>query len=1137
MKNAKYSSRLRRGTTGWLVGALTLSVLLGAGSSLAIAPGAAADVETPQPVPSTQPLENREIQSPEATPSTAPTEEETTTTGAPTQPSVEPQAPTAGESTGEETSPDTTPDPAASDAPATSEKQDATADEEAGGISTLSRGDDGALVWTVKQGGQFVGGASIRLQGPATYSFFGGGLNWGSVVDVPDCVSGPCTGLDQDPLPGRFLVTTVGDGSAVISGKRYRVQELNAPSGYSFVNTPPVWREIAQRNFFDPGNGPDWQRDTWDFLNFELRDPLQFAPKCETGYVYGLNSNGQMRQATPGTNVTPTNLGNPIPGVSAFNGLGIGPGGKTAFAYERTTQGSLGNNVATIYSYSAATGNWSNTGTSVVSSGDRLQTFLAGAVDLDTGIYFFGGYSYSGDKFQIWGYTPGSNTTTYKGFIDTSRGMALNSNGDMAFDQFGNLFVVRGLGTTTTVYSVTAENFKAANGSGRIRSAISSEFQTIDNVNGVAFDARGKAYLGSGPDLRSFDMPGWTNQRSVVAGGFNSYDLASCSSPPTVTLEKDVRGRVNTADQFKLELKQGTKLLGDATTVGSSTGIQEERVGPLPVVTGTQLTFSESFLGGANADNYASSWQCNADGVPLSSGSGASGNVTIPTTATTVVCRIVNTPLVASVKIRKTLVDGNGNETPGANWRVGATPVATTGTATLSPTGLQNTNAAGDASWNVRFNTQSARATVTVSEQMQDGYVFVAGVCSIQPLAGAPTQQIITNHLGQSLTGIKPGDSVSCEFKNALQPAATVVVNKRWSINGAAPVPPGDPSLPAGLSAQPGLTPAGTPAGNLDWGSVRGGFRVAQRVTISETASVDSALLPGCRLEPALISGDGITGNQALGTVGLTVELPLTVNSYTVTNSVVCEQTLTLVKNVVNDFDGQPIPTEWRLEAADWDGGLTARKADDASLTFDSGQRLAVAAGEYVVSEVSKDNYVFDNLQCEGGTLTTGTSSVTVGLGQEVVCTFTNRDAPGSVTWTKVNENGDLLEGSEWKLESSGEFVAVDDCVAGDATGCAGLDKDPEAGKFSVEGLAWGGYSLVETRAPAGYLISTESYDFTISRDARDKVFENGIINVQREGLVIPMTGGLGAQQFAIIAVLMVSLAAGGVLWQRRRHG
>lgn len=1007
------------------------------------------------------------------------------------------------------------------------DEKEALADDENGGITPFAI-DDGALVWTVKDVNTLVGGAKIRVQGPATRRFSWQNTTWtNNNVVVDDCIEGPCTGPDQDPAPGQFRVTNLGNHN-VQSNQRYRVQQETAPDTYNFV-TPSEWIEIS-------GNGATasenpWTNDEWDFGNFPVRKLGDFSPVCAPGYVYGLSDNGWIRQVGSGQS-SAINFGSRASDVNSFNGLGIGSGGEKVFAYERTTASRNSVSVATIWSFDTDTGVWSNTNVSVNSNNSsRTVAFVAGAVDLDTGNYYLGGFSSNGQAFRIWEYVPGATTATYKGYINTSAGAGGSNNGDMAFDSAGNLFVVRGSGSTTTVFSVTAANFQAATG-GLITSAPSQEVTTMNNVNGVAFDASGKAYLGSGDVLRSFEMPAWTPTGGtvVVGAGLNSTDLATCSSPATVTLEKDIPGgRFKPSDQFQLELKQGTSTLGTATTIGSATGIQGERVGPLPVAPGSTLQFNESFVGSTNAADYATSWSCTSDGEPLNSGSGIAGNVTVPPGADAVVCRITNQLLVATVNIHKEIVDVNGNESAGAGWTVGAGVTATSGTATPTPAGAtQVTNATGDASWTVRFDSKTGRARVVVSEQMQSGYEFAEGTCVVEKFEGSPLEVPIVDFEGLTLEDVGPGDTVSCEFLNRQLPA-TVQVDKQWTINGGDPIVNGE--QPDGLTANLTLDPnlGTTPA----WGVAHGPYAINDTVTIGETAALDKAKLAGCSLGDPVISGDGITGTTPLGTAGLSVELAQAANSYTITNPVTCEQSLTLVKTVVNDFDGQRLPTDWKLESDAWNQGLFAELGAE-KLTFDSGEAKTVAVGEYVLTETAMNNYVFDSLTCDGVPLTDG-NTVTVGLGQSVTCAFTNKDAPGSVTWTKVDETGVLLSGSEWKLVGpGGEVDPIEDCVEADATQCTGFDKDPAAGQFKVEGLAWGDYDLVETKAPAGYLINTDPHTFTISQDELDKSFVEGIVNVQRDGPVIPMTGGLGSYQFWIAAGLLGALAGGGVLWQRR---
>ncbi|WP_197067886.1 hypothetical protein, partial [Actinomyces polynesiensis] len=359
--------------------------------------------------------------------------------------------------------------------------------------------------------------------------------------------------------------------------------------------------------------------------------PLQ----CTAGYVYSISSAGQLRQIAPGGSLT--EVGNTPATGSDFNGLGIGPSGSTAFAYLRqTSDNEL--ETARIFTYNVATGAWTDTGDSYDTNlGNAL---VAGAVDLHSGIYYFGGFTSDGGQFKIWQYNAGANPRfTQKGYIATGS-TSSNQNGDMAFDANGNLFVVRGSGTSTTVYSVSAASFAAASGNQQIQASPSTTVTTMSSVNGVAFDSSGRAFLGASSELRSYAMPSWTGAQSVTSNLSSSTDLASCSSPATITVQKVVAGRVNTTDQFTLTLKDGSQTLGTATTAGTAMGLQQQIVGPQPTERGKVLTFSESAAGGANLNAYSTTYQCTVDGQSIAgaSGTGASGSVTIPVSGSEIVC-------------------------------------------------------------------------------------------------------------------------------------------------------------------------------------------------------------------------------------------------------------------------------------------------------------------------------------------------------------------------------------------------------------------------------------------------------------------------------------------------------------------
>ncbi len=256
-------------------------------------------------------------------------------------------------------------------------------------------------------------------------------------------------------------------------------------------------------------------------------------------------------------------------------------------------------------------------------------------------------------------------------------------------------------------------------------------------------------------------------------------------------VEKYIDGqRVKPTDQFKMELKAGSPLTvaAEATTAGTNSGLQTQKVGPVPATRGATLTLTET-VETVNATTgawsttgmgaYAASHSCTVDGAPLATtpgGTDKSFTMTMPAAGQDAVCRFTNKPLTAKVTMTKYMADMNGlNPQPSPNWNnLGLTATATAGTVTKDPTGnTQITNAQGQASWTLAFDAATSRATVNVSETIPTtpapGYEFLSGSCTVTKADGSAVTTKLTGPAATALTGIAPTDKVDCSYTNRVK--------------------------------------------------------------------------------------------------------------------------------------------------------------------------------------------------------------------------------------------------------------------------------------------------------------------------------------------------------------------------------
>lgn len=286
----------------------------------------------------------------------------------------------------------------------------------------------------------------------------------------------------------------------------------------------------------------------------------------------------------------------------------------------------------------------------------------------------------------------------------------------------------------------------------------------------------------------------------------------------------------------------------------------------------------------------------------------------------------------------------------------------------------------------------------------------------------------------------------------------------------------------------------------------------------------------------------------------------------TFVNRILAKPKLTLEKTVVNTWAGgngntpyaQP-PSAWQLKANDTVYPFTGTATEDDQKNQwvqQSETKAQLEPGTYTLSEAKAANaspYVngysagrwscVDNASNNNDPVTVTSDRVTLAPGQKVVCSITNTAQPATLTWSKVNLDGDTIGGSEWSLTETSHtngLTVVDDGSNDGAT------NDP--GNLKVSDLKWGEYTLTETKAPDGYITPTGTSAQTKVTVAPPTSTQNSAFTVSAGEIVnhkkvsqLPFTGEQGATPLAWLAVagglgaLAVLSAVGISVWRRRR--
>ncbi|MDD7465038.1 MAG: SpaA isopeptide-forming pilin-related protein [Actinomycetaceae bacterium] len=220
--------------------------------------------------------------------------------------------------------------------------------------------------------------------------------------------------------------------------------------------------------------------------------------------------------------------------------------------------------------------------------------------------------------------------------------------------------------------------------------------------------------------------------------------------------------------------------------------------------------------------------------------------------------------------------------------------------------------------------------------------------------------------------------------------------------------------------------------------------------------------------------------------------------------------------------------------------------------------------GVFKVVDLPLGKYVLKETKAPQGYKLSANASREIIINSDKPYTLTNDDAilnepmRGTIIFEKraktdgepatgsASELGSLLSGSEWKLtypQNSGKQPAtITDCVAGAQAGadaCAGTgDADPTPGVVKLIDLPLGTYTLQETKAPSGYILDSSVRFITLdSEEPYALTGARAILNEQRIGPTLPLTGGVGRDFFLIAGggTLLAALTVSLIMLGRRR--
>lgn len=784
--------------------------------------------------------------------------------------------------------------------------------------------------------------------------------------------------------------------------------------------------------------------------------PVEGALSCKPGEFYGLTTDtGELYKATiSGKEITTQS----VPGkfseqrVEQTNGLAIGYHGTFAYAYDKRSSGSDPYVDLRIWTPQNGFSEVKQIRLDSVRKTDfGVANLVAGAAKLELGNrdFYFGGYSneVEGVKkkyFNLWKYTEKSQSTQYLGYINTEKesNSGTRANGDLAFNDNGDMYLLLNDGKNSQVFTVSAEDLaRAENNVGtdsedfhtnehtELKAQNGGTLATVSGktLNGFALNSDGTLLVASADSLYQIDP----NVEEIVARGelseFLSGDLASCQNPPTLELKKKVNNRAKPSDQFNLSITRvsddGNVVTGEVDTKGDQVGEQSDKVGPLPVRSGRTYILREGKPGsnshGKETDihDYSASLTCvneeDSSNIALDKINEYEYSLKIPEIASSVnhlaiSCTFENSVRLGAVKWKKV---GKHGVLAGAGWKI-----------------YQENGPI----YFIKDNEISISPNVKLGKAM-------------------PVDE--DKLLGQyDISGLPVGEWI---LEENLVPSG--YKNEKKTIKHNFVISKDNPKVDLGTITNYKSA--------LSWRKVDSSTR---DVIESGKDSASSWLVEF--KDKKIIVRDCIEDSPEK-----------------------CQDQL--------DTDSRA--GEFRLEGMDerplservlFDGKYLISENTPPEGYMGNARMEVDIEGNHISTRILDSQGQRQNLDQEFK-FDKDTKYALADLGD-----ISNDKAVANIFWKKADSRDQmrLLGGSKWRLLSEGKAdIEIEDCVSGDCKEL--LDKDPNRGAFKIENIGLGTYTLIETNAPEGYALGDVpvSKELVLSKEHVHKGFDLGTISNQ----------------------------------------